>query len=811
MIKYIPNFAPKLKQYVMKRILLAFTFLCAFSTFAQELTLSGKVLQQASPLPSVEVVLYLPNRTPLKSVLTDEAGQFSLLAVKGNYTLEVRQLGEVLLTKVIALNTDLKLGNLEVNATQVLSEVIVSGKRKVLEQKTDRLIFNVENSVMASSGNAIDALKATPSLLVTNDKISLIGKASMRVLINDRLVQMSGEELQQYLASLSAGDIKSIEVITTPPAKYDAEGKGGLVNIVLKKKVSDSWNNSVRLGYTQAVYPIANVSNTFNFKKNKWNISATANAQKGYSNLLTRSEYYYPTETWLGTQETKTHQDYLSARLGIDYDLTERASIGGIYSGFFSERDNTSWGKTTISNAGSPLGQIVTEGANNPYKRNHAANVHYIQRLDTLGRKLTLEGDYFHLKDGGDNRFSSFRTGNKINNFHTRDLTDRQIDNYSVKIDMEHPFKWANLSYGAKYSYTRTRNDLKNYDLLPSTPVLNTLQSNAFDYRETVQALYLSAQKQLGEHWEVQAGLRLERTLSKGTQLTTSEVHERDMTGLFPTLYFSYTPNDNHAFNLSLDRRIERPQYWQLNPFRIYESAYMYREGNPFLDPEYENSIEFKHSYKEKLITEVYGLLDTNGADNVGHIDFSTQQQYLKPANYVNMWQCGLIETLVLQPAPWWESTNALTIYTKGGYTINGYTEETMGWAFTPNGWNVDFESENTLTLNPTKTLMAEVSFLTIAPHNELTAHVGFYSYVNAGLKALLLGRKLILSLTANDIFNFSAEPNYTTIHLNGMKQRFHYEGDMRQFKLNLQYNFGNKKVQVQKRGFGNEEEQGRT
>ena len=136
--------------------------------------------------------------------------------------------------------------------------------------------------------------------------------------------------------------------------------------------------------------------------------------------------------------------------------------------------------------------------------------MHYIQRLDTLGRKLTSKA-ITSSERWGDNRFSSFRTGNKINNFHTRDLTDRQIDNYSVKIDMEHPFKWANLSYGAKYSYTRTRNDLKNYDLLPSTPVLNTLQSNAFDYRETVQALYLSAQKQLGEHWEVQAGLRLER------------------------------------------------------------------------------------------------------------------------------------------------------------------------------------------------------------------------------------------------------------------------------------------------------------
>ena len=255
----------------MKQIFTAILLNCFFLGFSNDFTIKGKTVQHGNPVHNVEVVLYSSNSVALKSTLTDVNGVFSIYAQEGDYTIEFRQLGIVFLRKLIKVDKDINLSEIEINTTQQLKEVVVLGKKQVLEQKTDRLVFNVENSVMASSGTMLDALKATPSLVVDNDKISVIGKSTMRVMINDRLVQMSGSELQTYLSSLSATDIKSIEVITTPPAKYDAEGKGGLVNIVLKKKLSDSWNDQLWVRYSQATYALLSVGNTFNFKQGKWN------------------------------------------------------------------------------------------------------------------------------------------------------------------------------------------------------------------------------------------------------------------------------------------------------------------------------------------------------------------------------------------------------------------------------------------------------------------------------------------------------------------------------------------------------------
>ena len=203
----------------MKQMFIAILLNCFSLGFSSDFMIKGKIVQHGNPVQNIEVVLYSPNSDALKSVLTDENGVFSIYTPEGDYIIELRQLGTVFLREAVKVNKDINFGEVEINTTQQLKEVVISGKKQILEQKTDRLVFNVENSVMASSGSVLDALKATPSLIIDNDKISVIGKGTIRVMIDDRLVPMSGGELQQFLSSLSASDLKSIEVITTPPSK----------------------------------------------------------------------------------------------------------------------------------------------------------------------------------------------------------------------------------------------------------------------------------------------------------------------------------------------------------------------------------------------------------------------------------------------------------------------------------------------------------------------------------------------------------------------------------------------------------------
>lgn len=202
---------------------LFFTLLMCFSLtiFSQNISIKGKVEQNGEKISNIEVILYSNENIPLKSILTDNEGTFIFYVNSGNYNIEVRYLGDVLTSKNFSTMENVDLGVLQVDITKKLNEFVFVAKKKdkIIEQKTDRMIFNVENSIMASSGTILDALKATPALVIGNNSISVIGKSSVKVLINDRIVPFSNQELQAYLASLSSTEVKSIEVITTPPAK----------------------------------------------------------------------------------------------------------------------------------------------------------------------------------------------------------------------------------------------------------------------------------------------------------------------------------------------------------------------------------------------------------------------------------------------------------------------------------------------------------------------------------------------------------------------------------------------------------------
>ena len=298
-------------------------FLFYFPCFSQAHFINGKVVDSAgNPVEFANVVIKDQNGKIVEGTITDQKGIFRLKAKEGTYKLTISFLGyedwdlgyedwdmgyedwdkEMMMHK----NQDLGIIILSESKSD-LGEVVVTVEKPVIEKKVDRLVFNVEHSISASSGTVLDALRKTPGVAVDQDgAISMIGKGGVSVLIDDRMLQLSGEDLTNFLQSIASDDVKSIEVITTPPAKYEAEGAGGLINIQYKKGRKNAWNNSLRAAYTQATYPSYSLGNAFSYSKNKLRLFVSADAKTGSKARLTTAKIDFDIPRFIYSIQYKT-------------------------------------------------------------------------------------------------------------------------------------------------------------------------------------------------------------------------------------------------------------------------------------------------------------------------------------------------------------------------------------------------------------------------------------------------------------------------------------------------------------------------
>src|SRR5690625_993436 len=491
-------------------------------TLAQ-FNISGEVIDENDmPLPYVEVEVY-ENNEYITDYITEFDGKFNIQLNKGNYKIIGNHFGVDVFTMDIKLNKNTDLGKVKVDNIIELEGIVLTGKKKLIEKKVDRIVFNVENSVSATGGDALDILKITPRVKVQNDQISMIGKSSMSVMIDDRLVQLSANDLTNFLKTLRWDEIKSIEVITSPPARYSAEGNSGIINIVTKKQRQDAWNATIRSVYQQASYATGLVGAGLNFKKNKVTLSSNINYSNGSNAPVENYEIDYTNLFWKEQNKRRNFSKSISARIGLDYQITDKISTGFIYnyvSSTFEIRDNI---KSTLSNSETNAidSLIITKGNSIRERNSNRFNYHFIYDIDTLNRKLSFDFDFFNYNLNSNHIFqtktyddnSSEITGsyNSANNKGLQDIT-----NYTFNLDMEHPFEWANLNYGGRLSYINTDNNFEYYDLTSGIPIFDTSQSNRFKYKENTQAIYFSAQKEISEKWETKIGLRLENTQLTG-------------------------------------------------------------------------------------------------------------------------------------------------------------------------------------------------------------------------------------------------------------------------------------------------------
>ena len=583
---------------------------------------------------------------------------------------------------------------------------MVQSKKKTIEQKTDRLVYNLENNVTTTGGDALSAINTAPGVVVKNDVITILGKGTSRVMIDGRLIELTGEELNNFLKSISAADIKNIEVISNPPAKYEADGTGGLINIIMKKGVRDSWKNSTTVSYDQNKYGIYTLRDNFFYSKNKFRFSASVNGRTGYKNSIENLDMYFPDGLSKMDADTKVKNESFSGKLALDYDLSKRTTIGFQ---FMNDRNNPDFGSDIRIEKYNMENELQNVTLNKSFtdkgSKNQTYNAHLITKLDSLNRKLSFDVDYFNYNSKFDRDFIANNYNSNMEfidiNQAGRNISNQDIDNWSFKADMEHPFQAFNLSYGAKMSFTNSISDVVFYNTITGMPELDPSQSNRFKYTENNQAVYINGDKKINEKWNLQMGLRLENTQTNGFSETMNQENVNDYLKLFPTFYASYKKNDNNTFSLNYGKRINRPRFDLLNPFRVYINSNSYSEGNPFLKPSFSDNFELAHSYKEVLRTSIFVNAITNGYGVVFTSNPETNTQIVTRENYYKGLNYGLGETYSATLADWWQSENTL-------YFLGSETKFIKDINATPsNSLQIDFTTNNTFVLGKNTILVS--------------------------------------------------------------------------------------------------------
>ncbi|KGO94212.1 TonB-dependent receptor [Flavobacterium subsaxonicum] len=771
--------------------------LFSLRAMAQSPGVSGNVKDAAkNPVAFADVVLLqVQDSAVYKATLTTEAGRFAITGITpGNYILKISALGFADYKKPIAIEGATEVSDVILNETaKELNDVVINSKRPVVRRKIDRLEFDVENSIL-SSDNAWEILKKTPGVTVGMNGLSIRGSSGILVTINDKKVYLTGTELKNLLENTNGEDIKSVEVITTPPAKYEAQGSA-VLNIKMKKNGSKGYKASLSGAYVQTMYPKGVVSTNHYYKNNKFSVYG------GY--MFGSGHYYNESDTevrysdaagntqsiWKSREEANyraTSQN--SYNLTAEYQLDTLNTVNVGVNGFFSLKSTAHFdGNTSIYGAGGQLDSIYTTHNHRDYpQKNNTINGSFEHKF-TDKNKLTFSSDftrhYFNQDQGVLAAFSlPGLDPYRINNIISGDT--RRISLFSAQADFNGEKEGYTIEAGLRYGLVNAKNQFSYLNDSQSDMAMD----NRFLYDESVFAGYTSLNKEFGK-WSLQAGLRGEYTHLKGNSVTTAEVNKQNYFKVFPTLYAMYKANDNNQIGLSYGKRIIRPQYSALNPFRLYANPYAYSTGDPRLQPAISHNFSLLYTLKEKYNFDVYYNYEKKPSMEITYQDYATSTLVTQFTNIKDNRALGLSFNTNIDVFAWWQ---------QGWQADVSYLENTFqgpdGGFYTNKKWNASTSLNNRFNLSRKKDWLAEANFFYQSASVQGTNNYGQISSLSMSLKKIFWEGKAELAVIFSDIYKGQRQ-TITTRYANQYSYTDNY-ADTQTFRLQFRYRFGNQKLE---------------
>ena len=763
--------------------------------------LNGSISQQqGEKIAGATVQLLKTDSTLYKTVLSDKAGKFELeVNKKLPFILKISMIGYKDHYSAIPVLEEGKSSSplsIYLEALPVsLKEIMVQAKKPLVEMKADRLVVNVDAAPGNAGNNVLEVLEKAPGVAVDKDgNISLKGKQAVLVMIDGRPTYLTPGDLANYLRSLPASTIDQLELMTNPPAKYDAAGNAGVINIRTKKNKQQGFNGTYTGSIGQGKYNRNSNSLQLNYRKNKTNIFSNLSYSnwEGFNNLdisrTFKDDNDLPQAIFEQVSLQKNReQKQFNGKIGIDQTFSKKTTVGIVLSGFSNPESTNIYNTSLLKNAIGKTDSIVksVNSIENTWL-SFSGNAYLQHKIDSNGREITADADFSVFNSKGNsllnnqlfNADNSFRNSNELQGLFPVDIRIA-----ALKSDYTHPLKKnAKLEAGIKSSYVSTSNEANFFNIINTIPQVDYNKTNTFDYRENINAGYVNFSKQW-KKWGIQSGLRLENTnvegLQKGNILRNDSTFIRSYTNLFPTTYLSFHANEQHQFSLNYGRRIDRPNYQSLNPFVFYIDNYTYQAGNPFLQPQITGNVELTHVFKGILSTTLnYSSTRDIFAESFTQENFAT---IVSTSNIGTRTNFGAAVNAQIQAKKIF-STNIYFAYTHDDYkgvvngdplnnsidmyliSINNQFKFEKGWSAELSGWYRTKGIEGQIIVNP-------------------------LSQVTLGIQKLILKNKGTLKFNLRDVFR----TNYPQGNINFSKTAatFRNSRDSRIAIVSFVYRFG--------------------
>jgi outer membrane receptor protein involved in Fe transport len=796
----------------MKTYAFIITFFIGTLVCFGQYTIKGTIIDdEGSPLEAAVIsLLDATNKKFIKAALSNEKGDFSINTKEGKYLVKISILGFKEYSKEFSITSSKNLGKIQLKTeAENLDEVVIKTEKPMVQVLADKTVFNVQNTINAAGDSGFDLLRKAPGIIVdNNDNVIVEGKTGVLFYVDGKPSVLRGQDLVNFLKTLQSSDIESIEIITQPSSRYDAEGNAGIVNIVLKRDKTLGTNGTIGSGFTYGDFARYNNAVSFNNRNKKTSLYGTFSNRVGNSfnfiNLYrTQSNTIFDART-----ETEAYNNSNNARFGFDYYANKKSTFGIILSGNFNNGNSDSNSRTPIIPIGNTApDQVLVAGSDtNSDTSNLYGNLNY-KFKDKKGYSLNVDVDYGRYTSDRDNlQPNTYFNGdesivlNEIINYMVTPITIKLI---TSKVDYEQNLWKGTLGIGIKFSSINTENQFDFFDRVNGQDIINLDRTNNFEYDEQINAAYINYSRK-HKKLTIQAGLRVEQTSSDGI-LTSAQVNnndrvQRNYTDWFPSGGLTYQANQKNSLALIYSRRIQRPNYQSLNPFEYKIDELSFSKGNPFLQPQYTDNIRFSHTYKYTLTTSLsYSFIKDYSAQITEAV--GTNQNFLIARNVANQRVINLGISYPTRFNKWWNvyvslnayrsmfeatnqdfnaiSRNTLSFYAQNTFKLpNKWRAEVSGWYSSPSIWGGTYETKSLGSLN-------------------------------LAIQKKLMNDKMTLRVAVNDVLFTSpwrGDTRFGNLSIQG-----NGGNGSRQFRINLAYNFGRNEIRkVRKRDTGIEDEKER-
>jgi iron complex outermembrane recepter protein len=635
---------------------------------------------------------------------TGADGGFSLTGIEpGRYDLLVSFVGYVTLIRPVEIRGDMQVGKLAlVSSVKTLQQAEVVAQKEEITKTAEKTVFNVANSPTNQTGTLEDVLRNMPGVSVDQKgNISISGKAAVKILVDGRPNAMAENDLQNFLKSIPATSIEAIELITNPGAKYDAEGTAGIINIKLKKGKQFGLNGIISAGY--GILNFYNVNADLNYRKNKINFFAD------YS-----TDAHIIGNRWLENRtitvnDTTTHYNFNShgtqtnitnnLKTGIDYFINDNSTFTYTLSGNYTL--NRWYSDAAAGNMDSAENLLNSyNSTDNEFNTNYSVtnDINWNRKFDTAGQELNIGVTYTYLNAANDARLNSLGYDsngafNPANSLQLHNISSTRIHNAVLQLDYTLPFKKLpgyKFETGVKNEFTNNRNVYNANMVVNSVDQPDSLLSNRFNYTENIAAAYGILSGSFKKWLSYSAGLRGEHTYITSNNTSVN----KNYFSLFPSASLTVNISDIQNLSAGYSRRIQRPQFRQINDVISYVDQYTTWQGNAFLQPSFSHLVNLVYTIKPKkymFSLEADGNIQTNGFISTSYVD-SNRITRSGVANGGQSKVFNLTFFCKLEPVKWWElQMNHTYNYLWYGYYQGLNTQPYSGSAY--NFWaNTDFK-----------------------------------------------------------------------------------------------------------------------